>query len=443
MSREKPVAVESAVAETRYPEPARRRSWAFGPGLVFALAALGPQDLVTNAAAGASYSYTLLWTVALVVLARYVVLEATARYVVVTGETLMSGYARAGRWAPWMILISIFLKRHLTAFSQLLLLGSSAELLLPVRSGWIRMGSALGAWTLGFLLMYWGRYKLVERISKPLLVILGGTLALAAVFSRPDPAGIARGALIPTAPAEQAAYSFAFILLALVGSGAGALSNLKYAAFVHEKGWRDPSFLRLQRTDLLLSGLGLYTMLMLVQIAAAATLYPAVQPLREVEDLLPMFAQVLGDSGRIVLGLGLWAAVFTTYTGATTGYSLLVADIWYNVLRPRPDGSPPNSGETPVYRWCLIWFCLSPLYVLLTDWKPVWLVLVQAVVLALLVPAIVIVLMWLTNDRRRMGRHTNGWAGNLVMAALVLVTVYLTWQSAGELWGKLIASIRP
>lgn len=443
MSREKPVAVETATAERKSPEAARRRSWAFGPGLVFALAALGPQDLVTNSAAGASYGYTLLWTVALVVLARYVVLEATARYVVVTGETLMTGYARAGRWAPWMILISIFLKRHLTGFSQILLLGSSLELLLPVRSVWIRMSGALACWALGFALMYWGRYKLVERISKPLLVVLGGSLALAAVFSRPEVGSIARGALLPSAPVGGAAYSFAFILLALVGSGAGALSNLKYAAFVHEKGWKDLSFLRLQRTDLLLSGLGLYAMLMLVQIAAAATLYPAVQPLREVEDLLPMFARVLGDSGRIVLGLGLWAAVFTTYIGATTGYSLLVADIWYNVLRPPAAGPPANSGETRVYRWCLVWFCVSPLYVLLTEWKPVWLVLVQSVVLALLVPVIVIILMWLTNDRRRMGRHTNGWAGNLVMGTLVLVTFYLTWQSAGELGGKLIASIRP
>jgi Mn2+/Fe2+ NRAMP family transporter len=156
-----------------------------------------------------------------------------------------------------------------------------------------------------------------------------------------------------------------------------------------------------------------------------------------------MFARVLGDSGRIVLGLGLWAAVFTTYTGATTGYSLLVADIWHNVLRPPAGGAPANSGDTRAYRWCLIWFCLSPLYVLLTDWKPIWLVLVQAVVLALLLPVMVGVLMWLTNNRQLMGRHTNGWAGNLVLTLLVLVTGYLTWQSAGELWAKLIASIRP
>ncbi len=442
MSRPSTAGVSTAPGKAPAGPSAPRRSWAFGPGLIFALAAVGPQDLVTNSAAGASYGYALLWTVAFVVAARYVVLEATARYVVVTGETLMAGYARAGRWAPWLILVSIFLKRHLTAFSQILLLGSSLELLLPVSSTWIRPGGALACWATGFALMYWGRYKLIERISRPLLVVLGGSLALAAVFARPDPDRIARGVFVPSAPAGEAAYSLAFILLALVGSGAGALSNLKYAAFVHEKGWRDVSFLRLQRTDLLLSGAGLYAMLLLVQITAAASLYPAAQPLQDVQDLLPMFAGVFGDSGRIVLGVGLWATVFTTYTGATTGYSLLVADIWYNVLRPRPAGAPVHLSATPAYRWCLVLFCVSPLYVLLTDWKPVWLVLVQAVVLALLLPVIVIVLMWLTNNRSLLGRHTNGWASNLVMSVLVLITCYLTWHSAGELWGKVMAGIR-
>jgi Mn2+/Fe2+ NRAMP family transporter len=404
---------------------ARQRWWAFGPGLVFAVAALGPQDLVTNAAAGASYGYTLLWTVALVVAARYVILEATARYVVVSGESLMAGYARVGRWAPWLILLSICLKRHLLGLSQLLLLGGSLELLFGAHGGWVRTGGALLSWALGFALMYWGRYPVVEKASKPLLLVLGGSLAVAAVFNQPDPGEVARGLLIPTAPGAEGAYGTAFLLLALLGSGAGALSNLKYAAFVHEKGWRDASYLRLQRADLLLSGVGFYLMLLFVQIAAAATLYPSAAPLREVSDLLPMFSTALGSAGRLVLGVGLWAAVFTTYTGATTGYSLLVADVWHNVLRPaRP--VPPALGDSGAYRAALIAFCVSPLYVLLTDWEPLWLVVVQSAALAVLVPVLGAILMYLTNDRRRMGRHANGLVSNLTLGFVVLTVAGLS-----------------
>lgn len=427
---------------TEAPVTRRRPTWAFGPGLVFALAALGPQDLITNSAAGATYGYALLWSVGLVVLARYILLEATARYVVVTGETLMTGYSRAGRWMPWMLLGAILVRRHLAGLAHLLLLAGSLGLLFPGMPPWLRLAGALASWALGFALMYWGRYKWVERASKPLLVVLGGSLVLAAALSRPDLAQAARGAFIPSAPPGESGYTLVFLLLALVGSGTGALSNLKYAAFVHEKGWRDPSFLRTQRIDLVLSGTGLFSMLALVQIAAAANLYPSTQPLRDVEDLLPMFARVLGDSGRIVLGLGLWAAVFTTYTGATTGYSLLGADIWHNVLRSGRGMAPASPGASPAYRGFLIWFCFSPLYGLLTEWKPVWILLLEAVLLAVLLPVMVGVLMWLTNRRDLMGPYKSSLAGNAAMVAIMAATGYLVYRNLVEWWPSLTASIR-
>ena len=109
-----------------------RRRWAFGPGLVFLVAVVGPQDVITNSTAGATYGYTMLWTLPVIVLARYIMLEATARYVVVTGETLMAGYARGGRWVSWMIAVSIFLKRHFSSLYHILILGSSAHILAPL-----------------------------------------------------------------------------------------------------------------------------------------------------------------------------------------------------------------------------------------------------------------------------------------------------------------------
>lgn len=423
--------------------PATRRSaWAFGPGLVFALAALGPQDLIANSAIGGAYGYALLWSVGLVVGARYVLLEATARYVVVTGESLMTGYARAGRWMPWTLLGAILVRRHLSGLAHLLLLAGSFGLLFPASPARLRMMAALASWALGFALMYWGRYKWVERASKPLLMLLGGSLALAALLSQPDPAQVLRGALLPSAPAGGSGYSLAFLLLALVGAGTGALSNLKYAAFVQEKGWRDPSYLRTQRIDLVLSGTGLYAMLLLVQIAAAASLYPSTRPLREVEDLVPIFAHALGDSGRLVLGLGLWAAVFTTYIGANTGYSLLAADIWHGVLRRPRGGSPAGAGQSPAYRWFLIWFCFSPLYGLLTPWKPVWIVLFEAVLLAVLLPVMVAVLLWLTNRRDLMGRYRSSVSSNGAMLGVMAATAYLVYRNLVEWWPALTASIR-
>jgi len=92
------------------------------------------------------------------------------------------------------------------------------------------------------------------------------------------------------------------MVLILVGGGVGPLSSLKYSAFVFEKGWRDPSFLRRQRFDLVFSVVGGFLLAALIQIAAAA-LEPAGARVESFEDLTAMFTAaklVLKDGVPIV-----------------------------------------------------------------------------------------------------------------------------------------------
>ena len=73
-----------------------------GPGFVYALTVLGTGDLVSNSAAGAGYGYSLIWAVALTLVFRFVWINVSAKYVLVTGESLIQGYARLGRWVVWL-----------------------------------------------------------------------------------------------------------------------------------------------------------------------------------------------------------------------------------------------------------------------------------------------------------------------------------------------------
>jgi len=50
--------------------------------------------------------------------------------------------------------------------------------------------------------------------------------------------------------------------------------------------------------------------------------------------------------------VGLAAAVFSTFVGANTGYSLIVSDLFHNVLRRKQDGAGTESpGRLPAFRW--------------------------------------------------------------------------------------------
>jgi len=81
----------------------------------------------------------------------------------------------------------------------------------------------------------------------------------------------------------------------------------------------------------------------------------------------------------------------------------------------------------------LLLFTVPSLYVLVTDWQPIWLVLLSAAATVALLPLTVPVLLALTSDRRRMGEHTSGLATKVVMTLVVLAALYLTWQNARAL----------
>jgi Mn2+/Fe2+ NRAMP family transporter len=406
-----------------------RRLAAVGPGLVFLAAAVGPQDVVANATAGITHGYSFLWALALGVLARYIFLESTARYVLATGETLIQGYSRVGRWALWMILFSVLIKRHVSNLYQLLLLGLTMNWVLPLPVGHAAAVWSVLFWAGGFVLMYWGRYSVVERWSRPLVVLMAIVLAAAAFLSRPDPVAIAAGFLNPTLGDVGGPVSAAFVLMALAGSAAGALSNLKYPAFLHEKGWRDPSRLAVQRTDLAFSAIGLLVMGALIQIAAAGALPPGSRAIEDPYELVPAFGAVLGPLGSIIVALGLWAAVFTTYLGANTGYSLVAADI-FGILRGRQETGA--VGQRPAYRWMLLWFVVSPLYALWTDWSPVWLVLFASALQLVLMPLTAGLLLLLTSRAELMGRLKNNKATNIALVLLVIVSSALIAQNISE-----------
>lgn len=71
---------------------------AAGPGILFASTAIGVSHLVQSTRAGADYGYGLLIAVVLANLLKYPFFEYGSRYAVVTGESLIDGYRKMGRW---------------------------------------------------------------------------------------------------------------------------------------------------------------------------------------------------------------------------------------------------------------------------------------------------------------------------------------------------------
>jgi Mn2+/Fe2+ NRAMP family transporter len=418
------------------------RSSRLGPGLVFFFTAMGPGTFLTSAVSGATYGYSLLWALALALLFRFVWVNVAASYVLVTGESLLQGYARIGRWLVWTALAVAIIVRHSSNLYTILLMGNAAHLLLP-----LPVPASAAVWSValtlvGVTMMVAGGYPVIERACTAVIIALGISLPIATIIARPDPLAIARGLFIPTVPNSSGLYSVLLLLAAMIGAQAGSMSNLSYTYFATEKGWSGAADLPRQRTDLLFSTACRFGIGVLLQVAAAATLLPMGITPRNAEHLVGIFSESMGIVGMIIFGVGLWGICFTNFVGGTMGYSLIVRDICRRFVPGLKSVDPASLAQSSrsdaVYKWTAVFLGLSPLYIVFLGVEPVALTLLVRSMVVIVIPILVGSLMVLANNRRLMGTHRPGWLSNTVMALLVVASVYLTIRDSSTWWEMLV-----
>lgn len=141
-----------------------------GPGLVYAGAAVGVSHLVQSTRAGAQFGAILFVVVILANLFKYPSFEFSSRYVAATGENLLHGYKKLGKWA----VILFFFFSFLTMFT----IQAAVTI---VTAGIVQnlTGFNLGAqwWSLILLaissvLLYTGQYKYLDKGAKVVIILL-------------------------------------------------------------------------------------------------------------------------------------------------------------------------------------------------------------------------------------------------------------------------------
>jgi len=199
---------------TSDPESAtRHRFWtAFGPGLLWAATAIGVSHLVQSTRAGAVAGFGLAGVILIALILKYPFFEYGPRYAAATGESLVEGYRRIGRWALWLYLSITLLT---TGIIQ------SAVVMFTAYLVGFTFGLDLGLPALAALVMapcgvvLWvGRFRGLDVAIKIILLLLLSSTVVAAAVSLPR-ADFSTLAIWPSGLIGTA-VPFAF-LLALVG----------------------------------------------------------------------------------------------------------------------------------------------------------------------------------------------------------------------------------
>ena len=164
---------------------AARPFWlAFGPGLLFAGAAVGVSHLVQSTRAGAVYGLALVVVVLVANLLKYPAFRFGPLYAAATGHSLLEGYRRQGRWALWLYALLTFGTMFTVQAAVTVVTAGLAKVLFGLSASPIVISAALLTLCAGLLAA--GRYRLLDRLMKVVVVVLTLTTLAAAALVLPE-----------------------------------------------------------------------------------------------------------------------------------------------------------------------------------------------------------------------------------------------------------------
>jgi len=146
-----------------------------GPGLLYAGAAIGVSHLVQSTKAGATYGYILIIAIVLAHVFKYPFFALGPRYANKTGESLVAGYAKMGRWAVVLLLVlTLSTMFTVQAAVTIVTAGLLQHVGLPLSAGFL----SLLLLVVCLIILRIGNYSILDNLMKVIMIILSvSTLA--------------------------------------------------------------------------------------------------------------------------------------------------------------------------------------------------------------------------------------------------------------------------
>ena len=391
-----------------------------GPGIVVAVTGVGAGDLVATLVAGARYGYALLWAAVIGCILKIALAEATGRYHLATGSTMLEGWRSLGRWTSWYFGIYILLWGFVyggTAMSATALpLAALFPDVLPFWA-WGAMSGIAGA-----VFVLFNRYAMFEAVMKIFIALMFITVVSLALLVAPD-VGAALSGLVPSLPDGSAIYT-----LGLIGGVGGTITLAAYGYWVNAKGWRGPAWIPMMRLDNRVAYIATGIFVVAMLIVGAELLHSAHIALsggdRGLLDLADVLRQRFGGPVATMFLFGFFATTFSSILGVWHGVSLLFADFVRNLRGGADAGLAHDLETTAPFRFYLFWLTFPPMLLLLLG-QPFALIIAYGAFGAFFMPFLAITLIWLLNSARTPIEWRSSWLSNALLGAAALLFVIL------------------
>lgn len=385
-----------------------------GPGAIVAAAFIGPGTVTTATIAGSSFGYTLLWAIAFSVFATFILQEMSSRLGVVAkmgvGEAIRSKVSKPiWKWSVSFLVIGAIVIGN-AAYEAGNITGAvlgfhdlSKDILIFGINPFVLVIGGIA-----FLLLYSGKYKIIEKSLILMVSIMGIVFFASAIILKPDISMILKGLFNPNLPQGSL-----IMVIGLIGTTVVPYNLFLHASSVKEK-WHGVSNLSTSWWDTLISviGGGIITMAILITSAIA---FEGSENAGSISDLSTQLVPLLGQWAEYFIAIGFLAAGLSSSITAPLAAAYATSEVlgWKSALR--------NNKFRGVWGFVLG----SGIIFSSLGFSPTSVILFAQVANGLLLPIIAFFLVWVMNDRKIMGAHSNSKIINIFGAVVIIVTVIL------------------
>jgi NRAMP (natural resistance-associated macrophage protein)-like metal ion transporter len=401
-----------------------RRRWApllaaIGPGLIAASADNDAGGITTCSLAGAKYGYSILWVLIVITLSLAVTQEMGARMGVVTGKGFgdLIREKFSARWAAFGILTMLLANLSTTiaefagVAASMLILGVKPYVSVP-----------LAALAVAILVTRFDYH----RVQKVFLTssVLYLTYVLSGILAHPDWGFAARSILHPNIPTDpKSLLPYLVMVIGTIGTTITPWGQFFIQSYVVEKRLRTED-LAYARADVYVGAFVTDFISFFIMVACAATLYQSGH--RDITDAAHAAQALEPLAGSLAAGLFAFGLLNASLLGAailplTSAYATCETFGW-------EAGIDKSPRQAPIFFGIFLFLILGggTVVVFLQEKRLVQIILASQVLNGILLPAILIFALRITNDRSVMGKYTNSRVFNFIAIATTVVLILLT-----------------
>ncbi|MCG3399478.1 Nramp family divalent metal transporter [Staphylococcus massiliensis] len=380
-----------------------------GPGMIVTASFIGPGTVTTMTQGGASFGYSLLWTVIFSIIATIILQEMIVRISLVTNEGLGEAIQDLFHHhilkfgAVWFSMIAVTLGCAAYISGDLLGTSLGASYLFNIPENAVAPVIGLIILAIGIS----GSYHLVEKMMLLLVVIMGIIFITTVFIVQPDFGAVLKGAFLPSLPNGSV-----LTMIALIGTTVVPYNFFIHANSVHERfdGTRD---LKAARLDTILSITvgGLISASILILAGALIDGKKVTSVVQLAEPLKP----IMGDFAPVMISIGLFAAGLSSAIASPMGAATTISSCmgW--------KGGMKNTKYKIVFAIIIMIGIITSAL----GFEPLEVLLIAQALNGMILPLIAILIYVIINKKGMMGKFKNGTVLNILGFLVVLTVCFL------------------